>query len=237
MKIQIAHLYPENLNLYGDKGNIASLVYRLGKRNIDCDVIKYALNDEIDFENTDIMFIGGGTDKDREPVLNALMKNKEKIKAYASDGGVILACCTGFELLGNHIEADNKRYEALGILDMHTLYKDKRQIGNIVIKSDITGGLIAGFENHSAQVQLGDVRPFGRVVSGYGNDGKSGFEGAVYKNVLATFLHGPLLPKNPQLADYIIKKALEKKYGEINLEELDDTIENAAHDYAVKRFS
>ncbi len=237
MKIQIAHLYPEILNLYGDRGNIASMVYRLTKRGIDCDVREYDLSDPIDFENTDIIFIGGGTDKDQLTVCNTLLKYKDDFKAYVENGGTLLAVCGGFELLGKYYVSDGKKVSALDILDMYTEYDKERHIGNIVIKSDIIDCEIVGFENHSGAVKAEGLTPLGKVISGFGNDGTSGFEGAVYKNVIGTYIHGPLLPKNPVLTDYILSKALEHKYGKCHLEKLDDTIENDAHDYAVKRFS
>lgn len=236
MKIQIAHLYPEILNLYGDRGNIASMVYRLTKRGIDCEVREYDIGDDIDFENTDIIFIGGGTDKDQSAVCAELLKYKDGFKEYADNGGVVLAVCGGFEILGKYYAKDGEEIPCLGILDMYTVQGTERHIGNIVIKSDVTGGEIVGFENHSGVIKGEGIPPLGKVVSGFGNDG-AGYEGAVYKNVVATYLHGPLLPKNPVLTDYILSKALEKKYGTGTLEPLDDTVENMAHDYAVKRFS
>lgn len=237
MKIQIAHLYPEILNLYGDRGNIASMVYRLTKRGIECEVIEYAIGDDIDFENTDIIFIGGGTDKDQSKICAELLKYKDGFKKYTDDGGVVLAVCGGFEILGKYYDIDGEKIPCLDILDMYTIHGTERHIGNIVIKSDIIDCEIVGFENHSGVIRGEGITPLGKVVSGFGNDGVSGCEGAIFKNVVATYLHGPLLPKNPVLTDYILSKALERKYGTGILEPLDDTVENMAHDYAVKRFS
>lgn len=236
MKIQIAHLYPEILNLYGDRGNIASMVYRLAKRGIECEVIEYDIGDDIDFENTDIIYIGGGTDKDHNAVCEELLRYKEEFKEYVDKGGVMLSVCGGFEILGKYYVADGEKIQCLDILDMYTVYGNERHIGNIVIKSDLTGGEIVGFENHSGVIKGEGINPLGKVVSGFGNDGL-GYEGAIFKNVVATYLHGPLLPKNPVLTDYILSKALKRKYGTCTLEPLDDTVENMAHDYAVKRFS
>lgn len=236
MEIRIAHLYPELLNLYGDKGNIASLKYRLEKRGYSCVVDKYNPGDEICFEKSDIVYIGGGTDKDNNTALCELLKHKEQIKAYAENGGVILAVCGGFEFLGKYIETDGKKLDALGVLDAYTVYGKKRHIGNIVIDSVFAGDKIVGFENHSGDMYINGAQPLGSVVSGYGNGGTKGTEGMVYKNVVASYMHGPLLPKNPKLCDAIILKALEK-HGVSQLEAIDDTLENAAHEYAVKRFS
>lgn len=237
MKIQIAHLYPEKLNLYGDRGNIASLVYRLEKRGIECSVKEYDLADDIDFENIDIIYLGGGTDKDQAIVRQTLMNKKEEFKNYVEKGGCVLAVCQSFEMLGKYLEQDGKKEPCLDILDIYTLYAKDRKIGNIVLKNEELGFDIAGFENHGGRVFSNQCAPLGKVVKGFGNNGESGTEGVIYKNVIATYLHGPLLPKNPQLCDYILLKAIEHKYGEYSLSALDDTIENAAHDYAVKTFS
>lgn len=237
MKIQIAHLYPELLNLYGDRGNIASLCYRLQKRGIECRVREYAPADEIDFENTDIFYIGGGTDKDQRTVCEILVKYKDKFRSYVENGGTLLAVCGGFELMGKYYMSDGEKVPALDILDMYTENDSERHIGNVVIKSDIIGTEIVGFENHSGIVHINGAEPLGKIVAGFGNDGKSGLEGAVHKNLVASYLHGPLLPKNPKLCDCILLKAIEHKYGKYELAPMDDTLENAAHEYAVKRFS
>lgn len=237
MKIQIAHLYPELLSLYGDRGNIASLSYRLKKRGIECEITEYGISDNIDFENTDIIYLGGGTDKDRYTVLTELLKYKDEIKKYVEDGKSLLAVCSGFELLGKYYKTQKESYEALGILDIACEYDKKRHIGNVVLWSDILNTEIVGFENHNAKIDIGNLEPLGKVITGFGNDGVSGVEGAIYKNVVATFLHGPILPKNPVLCDYIIANALERKYGNAELSPIDDTLELKAHDYIVKRFS
>lgn len=237
MKIQIAHLYPELLSLYGDRGNIASLSYRLEKRGIECEITEYGISDDIDFENTDIIYIGGGSDKDQHTVLTELLKYKDQIKKYVEDGKSVLAVCSGFELLGRYYKTQKETYDALGVLDITAEYDKKRHIGNVVLWSDTLNTEIVGFENHSARIDIGNLLPLGRVITGFGNDGISGVEGAIYKNVVATFLHGPLLPKNPALCDYIIANALERKYGTNKLDPIDDTLELQAHDYIVKRFS
>ena len=140
-------------------------------------------------------------------------------------------------MLGKYLEQNGQKEPCLDILDMYTVYSDNRQIGNIVLKNHELGYEIVGFENHSGVVYSNVEIPLGKVINGFGNDGKSGMEGAVYKNVVATYLHGPLLPKNPKLCDFILLKAIEQKYGKCSLSSLDDTLENAAHDYSVKTFS
>lgn len=233
MKITIANLYPDLLNLYGDAGNITTLKHRLDARGIECEIKTFSLRDEIDFSSIDIVYLGGGGEKEQLTVLKRLMEIKDDIIKYAEDGGVLLGVCSGFELLGKTIKTKGGTFDALGILDAFTEYNDTKAIGNIVIESEIAGTVV-GFENHFGTVKTSCV-PFGKVLSGTGGNG-NGYEGAVYKNVIATYIHGPLLPKNPSLADYIIKKALEKKDAEFCLDAIDDTLENLAHDYAVGRF-
>jgi len=147
-----------------------------------------------------------------------------------------VAVMGGFEVLGKFYKTESATVEGAGVLDITTQYVSNKSVGNVVIKSDIIGTTIVGFENHSGRVDIGAHTPLGKVLAGFGHDGK-GTEGVIYKNVIATYLHGPLLPKNPVLADYILAKAIEKRYGETELAPLDDTLEIAAHDYAVGRFA
>lgn len=235
MKITIAHLYPDLLNLYGDNGNITALTYRLKMRGIEAEVMEYGIADTIDFENTDIVFIGGGSDKELAVVCKRMCEYKEDLKTFAENGGCILAVCGGFEILGNYYILENEKIEATGILDIYAEHSSERLIGDVVIESEITGGTIVGFENHAGRMNTGNLKPLGKVIHGKGNDGKSGYEGVVYKNIIASYLHGPLLPKNPRLTDHIISKAIENRYGSVNLRELDDTLENLAHNYIVDK--
>ncbi len=236
MKIAIAHLYPDLLNLYGDNGNITALTYRLEKRGIDSEVIEYGIDDEINFENTDIIFIGGGSDRELKIVCKRMCEYKSKLKEYAENGGCILAVCGGFQILGNYYMLGNEKIEGTGVLDIHAEHSAERLIGDVIIESKLIGTKIVGFENHAGRMHIGSLEPLGKVIHGNGNGSKDGFEGAVYKNVVASYLHGPLLPKNPKLTDFIISKAIEKRYGKFELPELDDTLENMAHDYIVDKF-
>ena len=236
MKLKIAHLYPELLNLYGDRGNIASLVYRTQKRGIECDVAEYGIQDTPDFENSDIIFIGGGSDKDQLTVCRELCKYKSQFKAYVENGGVVLLVCGGFELMGKSYKPyGGEEISALGILNIKTIYNKERHIGNVIVKSDLLNSNIVGFENHSGVISQNGYRALGKVTAGFGSSGE-GSEGIIYKNLIATYLHGPLLPKNPALCDYILTKALEKKYGAVSLEALDDRVEMAANNYIIERF-
>ncbi len=239
MKLRIAHMYPEILNLYGDFGNIISLKKRAEWRNIEVEISEYALNDEVDFNNIDILFIGGGSDKEQILVCEKLKEHKNEIKKYVENNGVLLAFCSGYEILGNRFSLNGNTYTGLGILDMCTEHKNSRLISDVVIKTSFLDRPVVGFENHSGRTFIGNDSDcsLGEVIYGNGNNGEDGKEGMVYKNVFGTYLHGPLFPKNPHLCDYIIKKALQNKYGEVVLQELNDEIEFLANEYIVNRFS
>ncbi len=236
MKIKILHLFPDLLNLYGDKGNIECMRKRLMWRGIETEVVSYTSDGGGDLSNADIVFIGGGSDREQKIVCDKLLKHKDAIKEYVENDGVLVAVCGGYQLLGKYYKMADETIEGLDILDIYTEQGKDRLIGNIVLKSDITGNEIVGFENHGGRTYIGNHTPLGEVVTGRGNDEKSGYEGVVYKNVVATYLHGPLLPKNPKLCDYILTNALKKKYPEFEgLSPLDDELENKANQYMVNR--
>lgn len=237
MKITIAHLYPDLLNLYGDTGNITALRYRLEKRGIEAQVNEYAIDSKIDFENTDILFIGGGSDKEMKIVCEHMRQYRSELKEYVENGGCLLAVCGGFQLLGSFYMQGEEKIPALEVLDIRANYSPDRLIGDVVIQSELIGSTIVGFENHSGLMNIGKYSPLGKVIYGHGNNSSDGYEGLSYKNTIASYLHGPLLPKNPRLTDYIISKAIEKRYGSCDLSAIDDSIENMAHDYIVKRFA
>lgn len=235
--IVIGHLYPDLLNLYGDRGNIQCLVKRCEWRSIGVTVKEFKLEDEIDFSELDIVLLGGGSDREQMIVCKRLKEIQKDFKEYVENDGVVIAVCGGYQLLGNYYQTDDGKIEGLGVVDIYTDQKPERIIDNIVLKSDLVEMPVVGFENHGGRTFIGDLKPFGKVLYGLGNDGESGYEGIVYKNVIGTYLHGPLLPKNPQICDWLIKKALERKYKDnIILRELDDIEEKEANDYIVKRF-
>jgi len=241
--LTIGHLYPDLLNLYGDRGNIIALQRRCIWRGIDVQIKEFKLNDDIDFSSLDIVFLGGGSDREQLLVCNRLKEIKDDINAYVDNNGVVIAICGGYQLLGHYYKLKNETIEGLSILDIYTESGDKRLIGNIVIESTQLRDqkknplTIVGFENHSGLTYINNHTPLGTVKYGYGNNGKDGSEGVLYKNVIGTYLHGPLLPKNPVLTDYILTKALQKAYPDSfeGLEPLDDSVENKAHEYMVKR--
>ena len=213
MKLTIGHLYPDLLNLYGDRGNIQCLMRRCQWRGIEAETIAFELDDKIDFSKLDIVLLGGGSDREQMLVCEKLKEIQKDFKAYVEDNGVVIAICGGYQLLGNYYKTDQGMIEGLKLVDMSTEQGKGRLIGNIVMQSELFDMPIVGFENHGGRTTIGNNKPLGKVLSGYGNDGQSGAEGVVYKNVIGTYLHGPLLPKNPQLADLLISRALEKKYG------------------------
>ena len=236
MKINIAHLYPDLLNLYGDRGNIASLVKRLEWRGIEAEVREYTIEEEVDFSQADIVFLGGGSDREQLLVCNSLMRLKKPFTEYVENGGAVLAVCGGYQLLGHYYQMNGERVEGLGILDIYTESGKGRLIGNIGIKTDFSETPVVGFENHGGRTYIGSHQPLGEVIFGYGNNDIDKKEGVIYKNTVGTYLHGPVLPKNPQLCDRILSAALKNKDGEFILEPLDDTLELAANNYMVNRF-
>lgn len=238
MKIKIMHLYPDLLNLYGDRGNIECLRKRLEWRGIEAEVVSYTCDDTgFDLSDVDIVFLGGGSDREQKIVCSRLLEHKEQLKEFVENNGSLVAVCGGYQLLGKYYKLEDETIQGLEILDIYTEQGKKRLIGNIILKSDFINQEIVGFENHGGRTYIGKHTPLGRTLYGYGNYDDAGAEGVVYKNVVATYLHGPLLPKNPQLCDYILKNALKKKYPEFtDLPPLDDTLEDKANKYIVDRF-
>ena len=235
-KITIGHLYPDLLNLYGDRGNIACLMQRCKWRGIEAETIEFELNDEIDFTKLDIVLLGGGSDREQMIVCQKLKSIQKDFKDYVEDGGVVIAVCGGYQLLGKYYRTEDGIIEGLDLVDLYTEQEGGRLIDNVVLNSDLFDLPVEGFENHGGRTYINGNKPFGKVLYGSGNDGKSGYEGVVYKNVIGTYLHGPLLPKNPQVSDYLIARALERKYGDDSLIPLDDSQEISANQYIYDRF-
>ncbi len=238
MKLTIGHLYPDLLNLYGDRGNIQCLMKRCQWRGIEAETKTFEINDAIDFSSLDIVLLGGGSDREQKLVCSKLKRIREDFRQYVEDDGVVIAICGGFQLLGNYYATDDGVIEGLGLIDLETEQgKGYRLIDNIVLRSDLVSMPVVGFENHGGRTNIKKNKPFGKVIYGSGNDAQSGYEGVVYKNVIGTYLHGPLLPKNPQVCDYLIQKALERKYRKpVALAKLDDTQEEEANAYIYNRF-
>ena len=228
-KIKLAHLYPKLLNIYGDGGNILALKKRCEWRGIEIEIDEINIGDEI--SEHDMYFIGGGQDLQQIAVSKELQKHKEFLTDERDRGAVFLGICGGYQLMGHYYQPHNgEKLLGISLLDAYTVAGDKRFIGNVTVNSDLVEpNTLVGFENHSGLTYLnGSTEPIGTVVVGHGNNGKDKTEGARFKNVFGTYLHGSFLPKNPQFADYLIELALGSKP-----EPLDDTIENLAHEALV----
>ena len=236
MKLTIGHLYPELLNLYGDRGNIQCMMKRSLWRGIEAETIAFGLEDSIDFSKLDIVLLGGGSDREQRIVCSRLRDIRENFHHYVEDGGSVLAVCGGYQLLGHYYKTEEDTLEGLSLVDFYTEQGSPRLIDNIVLENPDFTLPIVGFENHGGRTYIGDNKPFGKVVYGHGNNGEDGQEGVLYKNVVGTYLHGPLLPKNPHICDYLLSNALERKYGKGTLEPLDDTQEIQANQELYKRF-
>lgn len=243
-QLNICHLYPDLLNLYGDRGNILALTKRSEWRGISVKVTNISLGDRFAPEDYDIVFLGGGQDYEQEIIQDDVLHNKgNEIKNAIKNNNVFLCICGGYQLLGNYYKTwDGKELEYLGALNLWTIGGEKRMIGNIVfecdiLKSDTCDGKIIGFENHSGRTYLGpEISPLGKVIKGYGNNSEDGYEGAIYKNTFCSYSHGSILPKNPALTDHLITLALKQKYKDfVALQPLDNKFENLAHDTMIRR--
>jgi lipid II isoglutaminyl synthase (glutamine-hydrolysing) len=228
--LRVCGLYPELMNIYADRGNIAVLRARCEWRGLGFELAASSLGDPLDPEAHDLFYIGGGQDRDQAAVAHDMAATKrDALHAAAGRGAVVLAVCGGYQLLGHFYEMGGERLPGVGLVDLRTVREEgPRLIGNCAIEADLGTGprVIAGFENHGGRTYLGgDEKPLGRVLAGHGNNGRDGFEGVHRDNVIGTYLHGPLLPKNIWLADRLIELALG-----IELDPLpDDSLEDAAH--------
>jgi CobQ-like glutamine amidotransferase family enzyme len=238
LTLRLAHLYPRLMNIYGDRGNILCFRHRCEARGIALEVHELELGDKLNWKDYDIIFIGGAQDRQQQRVAEDLLKLKAKpLKDAAEHGVVVLAVCGGYQLMGRFYRAaDGSELPGAGILDLHTVHPGAdadRFIGNVVALWN--GVTLVGFENHGGRTYLGPgVQPLAMVDAGYGNNGEDGTEGAVHQNVYGTYLHGSLLPKNPEFADHLIGTALRLRHKEATLAEIDDRVERAAHDDAVR---
>lgn len=224
-KLKLAHLYPKLLNIYGDIGNIITLKKRCEWRGIELEIDEINIGDKIG--EHDIYFIGGGQDKEQIEVSKELQKHKDFLHSERDRMAVFLGICGGYQLMGHYYQPHNgEKLLGISLLDAYTVAGNKRFIGNVTVKTELVEpDTLVGFENHSGLTYLeGKTEPIGKMLTGNGNNGQDKTEGARYKNVFGTYIHGSFLPKNPQFADYLIELALGSKP-----EPLDDTIENLAH--------
>jgi len=242
MELRICHLYPDLLNLYGDRGNLMALVNRARWRGVEVRVDESRLRDPLSRGAHDLYFIGGGEDRQQRLAAPDLRERKRDALEHARGrGAVVLAVCGGYQLLGHHYRpAEGEELMGVGLLDLTTEHPGpnaRRLIGNIVIRCDLLGGIsLVGFENHGGRTHLRPgAQPLGVVVAGFGNDGQDRTEGAVSGHVYGTYLHGPLLPKNPAFTDHLLTAALRSRYQDVALAPIDDRLESAAHAAALER--
>ena len=243
--LKIAHLYPDQMNIYGDRGNILTLQQRAAWRSIAVQVDGVQPGTDVDWTRYDLAFFGGGQDSGQALIAEDFVRRQaEGLRPAVEDGLAMLAICGGYQLLGHYfLTHTGEKLPGVGILDLHTVGGDRRLIGNIVVDWLEAGSppprRLVGFENHSGRTYLGSgVRPLGKVVRGFGNNGEDGSEGAVSRNVHGCYMHGSLLPKNPHFADRLITLAMRRRYGQdFRLEPLDDQLELTAHTVMVERVS
>jgi CobQ-like glutamine amidotransferase family enzyme len=234
MELRLLSLYPEQMNIYADRGNILFLRRRCEWRGIGFSLTSAGPGEEFDPDLHDLIYLGGGQDRDQRMVAADMVETKkEPLAAAVGEGRVMLAVCGGYQLLGHSYQIGVERLPGLGLADLETVRRPgPRLIGNVAIEVDLGDGprTVAGFENHGGRTYLGaDARPLGRVLKGFGNNGEDGHEGVRRENMIGTYLHGPLLPKNAWLADRLVAIALERRYGEApHLGPLDDELEQAA---------
>ncbi len=235
MELRVQSLYPEQMNIYADRGNILFLQRRCEWRGIGFSHSGAGPGDPVDPGAADLFYIGGGQDRDQRMVAEDMVAGKrEALSAAVEDGATLLAVCGGYQLLGESYELESETLPGLELAELRTVREPgPRLIGNVAIEVELDGGprVLAGFENHGGRTYLGTgATPLGRVLEGKGNNGRDGFEGVHRANLFGTYLHGPLLPKNAWLADHLIALALERRYGaRPQLEPLDDAFEAAAH--------
>ncbi len=241
MRLVICHLYPDLMNIYGDRGNIIALTRRAEWRGLEVEVKAVGVRERPDFRAFDILFMGGGQDRQQALIAQDLAEVKAvPLREAVEDGLALLAICGGYQLLGRYFRTGSGEIlPGIGVFDAWTVAGRKRCIGDCVARCRMEGSAytLVGFENHSGKTYLGQgVRPLGQVLFGYGNNGEDRSEGAIYRNAIGTYLHGSLLPKNPWLTDLLIGCALERRYGPaVALPPLDNAVEEQAHQAVIAR--
>jgi lipid II isoglutaminyl synthase (glutamine-hydrolysing) len=239
--LRVGHLYPEYLNIYADRGNIAVLEHRAAGRGLALAVEPVSVGDELGAGEHDLLYIGGGQDREQTLIAPDLAAKGAAIREAVGGGTAVLAVCGGYQLLGRFYRGrSGAELPGAGVLPLHTVAGERRMIGDCLLECELEPGVrrtLAGFENHAGVTRLdAGAEPLGRVVAGFGNDGESGFEGVRIGTAVGTYLHGPLLPRNPWLADWLLARALEHRLGEpAELEPLADELEEEAHRVSAER--
>jgi lipid II isoglutaminyl synthase (glutamine-hydrolysing) len=236
VRIRVGHLYPDRLNIYADRGNIAVLAVRAAARGHELEVTPVGLGDGV--PEADLFYVGGGQDREQALVAPDLVAKGAALHEAVAGGAAMLAVCGGYQLLGRfYRDRSGAELEGIGLLPLHTVAGERRMIGDVLLDCAWAGHTLAGFENHAGRTVLDEgAEPLGRVIAGFGNDGASGQEGCRLERVYGTYLHGPLLPRNPWLADRLLADALAHATGEeLELAPLADQLEQEAHAVAAQR--
>ena len=240
VKFTVGWLYPDLMNIYGDRGNILTLLRRAEWHGFEASVVELGRGAATQMDEVDVFFFGGGQDREQALIYDDLREFKQaSLQQAVANGAEVLAVCGGYQLLGHYYQTgDGERYDGIGLIDVRTEAGKKRFIGDVVVLSAIDGltpSTLVGFENHSGRTFLGpNARPLGKVLKGHGNNGSDHQEGCVQGGVIGTYMHGSLLPKNPHLADHLIAGALRRRGGGA-LSHLDDSAELAAHGWILQR--
>jgi CobQ-like glutamine amidotransferase family enzyme len=237
MKIRVGHLYPDYLNIYADRGNIAVLAQRAARRGHELEVRAIGMGDPVPVDEVDLYYVGGGQDREQALVAHDLVRKADELRAAVERDAAFLAVCGGYQLLGRfYRDVAGEQLPGVGILPLHTIAGERRMIGDVLLDCAWAGETLAGFENHAGRTVLDEgAEPLGRVVSGFGNDGVSGYEGCRYRKVYGTYLHGPLLPRNPWFADRVLEDALAHAGAPEELRALPDELELEAHAVSADR--
>ncbi len=240
MNLTICHLYPDLLNSYGDIGNIEILKYRANMQGVDVSIINHLIGDNLDIDNIDIIFFGGGQDYEQSIVAEDLKGPKrDLIKNYIEKEKCFISVCGGYQLLGDYYTTpNNEKLAGLEILPLYTDGGKTRFTGDIVIKNEKYDEIYVGFENHAGRTYLygDDISPLGVVIEGFGNNGIDGNEGCIYKNTIGTYMHGPILTKNYEIADRVIKNALTMKYKDAEFKDVESYFEKKAKEYVIEKY-
>ena len=232
MKIRVGHLYPDYLNIYADRGNIAVLSERARLRGHELEVRAIGMRNPVPAGEIDLFYVGGGQDREQALVAQDLVTKADALRGAVEDGAAFLAVCGGYQLLGSsYRDVAGVELPGIGLLPLHTIAGERRMIGDVLLDCAWAGETLAGFENHAGRTKLDPgAEPLGRVIAGFGNDGESGWEGCRVGRALGTYLHGPLLPRNPWFADWVLAQALAHRLGEPPaLDPLADELEQEAH--------
>jgi CobQ-like glutamine amidotransferase family enzyme len=241
MKIVVGHLYPDYLNIYADRGNIAVLARRAAWRGHELEVHSISVGEPVEPGEHDLLYVGGGQDREQALVADDLVAKADGVRAAVESGASVLAVCGGYQLLGrSYRDLQGEDLPGIGLFPLETVAGDRRMIGDVLLECELEPGFVrtlAGFENHAGRTRLDPgAEPLGRVVAGFGNDGESGFEGCRVGRAVGTYLHGPLLPRNPWFADWVLAQALAHRLHEPPVfEPLPDELEHEAHAVSAAR--